>query len=142
MKTKFAPIVSLRKKDMQMCEHAMMQNESKIAHKQKQIEHLQKDFLQLKIPQAGTFYAFKAFEETKNMLLAHINLARDELETLFAQRKVLQEQYKKCNIEYEKVHFLDTKEQNEMIKNAKYKEKLEVDEIAVMLYNNAGGRAI
>ena len=29
-----------------------------------------------------------------------------------------------------------------MIKNAKYKEKLEVDEIAVMLYNNAGGRAI
>ncbi len=142
MKTKFSSIVSLRKKDMQVCELAMMQNESKIANKQIQIENLQKDFLQLKIPQAGTFYAFKAFEETKNMLLTHISLARNELEALFAHRKVLQEQYKKCNIEYEKVHFLDKKEHNGMIKNAKYKEKLEVDEIAVMLYNNAGGRAI
>ena len=47
---------------MQVCELAMMQNESKIANKQIQIENLQKDFLQLKIPQAGTFYAFKAFE--------------------------------------------------------------------------------
>ncbi|TLD96776.1 hypothetical protein LS71_004010 [Helicobacter jaachi] len=142
MKTKFSSIVSLRKKDMQACERSILQNENKIASKQTQIGAFQEEFLQLQMPQNGTFYAFRAYEESKNMLLSHIAFAKQELEGLLANKALLQEQYKKCHIEYEKVKFLEKKAQDEMIKRLKRQEALEIDEVALMLYNNAGGRII
>ncbi|CAM3382089.1 flagellar export protein FliJ [Helicobacter labetoulli] len=142
MKTKFGAIVNLRKNDMQRIERSIMQNENKIASKQSQIAALQEEFLGLKMPSGGAFYAFRAFEETKNMLLAHIALHCAELESLQANKALLQEQYKKSHIEYEKVKFLEKKEQDSMLQKLKEQERLESDEIALMLYSNAGGRAI
>lgn len=142
MKTKFSTIVNLRKNDMQKIERSIMQNENKIANKQSQITALQDEFLGLKIPSHGAFYAFRAFEETKNMLLSHIALQVEELEALHAHKAVLQEQYKKSHIEYEKVKFLDKREQDILLQKLKHQEKAQSDEVALMLYNNTGGRMI
>ena len=76
------------------------------------------------------------------MLLTHLALQNAELEFLQANKALLQEQYKKSHIEYEKVKFLEKKEQDSMLQKLKEQERLESDEIALMLYNNAGGRAI
>lgn len=142
MKTKFGAIVNLRKNDMQRIERSIMQNENKIASKQSQIAALQEEFLGLKMPSGGAFYAFRAFEETKNMLLSHIALHCAELESLQANKTLLQEQYKKSHIEYEKVKFLEKKEQDSVLHKLKMQEKIQSDEIALMLYNNAGDKTI
>ena len=142
MKTKFGAIVNLRKNDMQRIEKSIMQNENKIASKQSQIAALQEEFLGLKMPSVGAFYAFRAFEETKNMLLSHIALQCAELESLQANKALLQEQYKKSHIEYEKVKFLEKKEQDFVLHKLKMQEKIQSDEIAFMLYNNVGDKTI
>lgn len=134
--------MNLRKNDMQRIEKSIMQNENKIASKQSQIAVLQDEFLSLEMPNGGTFYAFRAFEETKNMLLSHIALQNAELESLHANKALLQEQYKRSHIEYEKVKFLEKKEQDSMLHKLKQQEKFESDEIALMLYNNAGDKTI
>ncbi len=45
-------------------------------------------------------------------------------------------------MEYEKMSFLDKKEQEAMIKALKIQEKRETDEIAIMLYGNPESRAV
>ena len=94
------------------------------------------------MPSGGAFYAFRAFEETKNMLLAHIALHCAELESLQANKALLQEQYKKSHIEYEKVKFLEKKEQDSVLQKLKMQEKFQSNEIVLMLYNNAGDKTI
>lgn len=127
---------------MQKIEKSIMQNENKIASKQSQITALQDEFLGLKMPSGGAFYTFRAFEETKNMLLSHIALQCAELESLQANKALLQEQYQKSHIEYEKVKFLEKKEQDSLVQKLKRQEDSQSDEIALMLYNNTGGRVI
>ena len=142
MKTKFSAIVHLRKRDMQECERAIMQNENKIASKRMQIDDIADELVGLKVPQSGAFQAFMAYEELKKMLLFRMGIAQQELEELHTNKMLLQEQYKKCHIEYEKMASLEKREQESMFKNLKLKEKKEVDEIATMLYSNTEGRFI
>ena len=141
MSGKFSSIVKLRKKDMQNCERKIMQNENKIASKKTQIDELQEEFVNLTLPQSGSFDLYRVFEDSKNMLLARLAVAKEELEVLEITKVTLQEQYRQCHIEYEKVKFLEKKEQDELLKKLKLKESQEIDEIALMLFNNASKSA-
>ncbi len=142
MKTKFDAIVRLRKKDMQECELTIMENENKIASKRMQLDEMQNELMKINMPLVGTFYAFMAYEEMKKMILLRIQKARDELEKLFENRYFLQTRYQKCHIEYEKMAFLEKREQDEILKKIKMKEKKEADEIAMMIYNNMDGKVL
>ncbi|WP_295701712.1 flagellar export protein FliJ [uncultured Helicobacter sp.] len=142
MKTKFSAIVSLRKKDMQECERIIMQNENKIASKKMQIDEIADELVALQMPQKGAFDVFRAYNEMKRMLLLAMHNVQQELDELLKEKRVLQEQYKKHHMEYEKMSFLDKKEQEAMIKALKIQEKRETDEIAIMLYGNPESRAV
>lgn len=138
---KFSSIVKLRKKDMQNCERKIMQNENKIASKKTQINELQEEFANLTMPQSGSFDLYRVFEEAKRMLLVRLDILKEELEALEIIKITLQEQYKQCHIEYEKVRFLEKKAQDELIKKLKNREAKEIDEIALMLFVNANEAA-
>lgn len=127
---------------MQQCERALMQNENKIASQKTLIDEICDEMVQLDMPQSGSFYAFQIFSNQKAMIESNLRFATEELHILLMQKTQLQEQYKKLSIEYEKILFLDKSEQDHMLKRLKKQEELEIDEVAVMLYNNAGGRAI
>lgn len=142
MKTRFSAIVHLRKRDMQECERTIMQNENKIANKQMQIESIADEIVELKAPQYGTFYAFIAYNEVKQILFNRLSVAQNELEELLTHKAFLQTQYKQYHIEYEKMAFLDKREQEEILKAIKNREEKETDEIATLLYNNTEGRVI
>lgn len=142
MRTKFSAIVDLRKKNMQKCEREIMQNENRIANKHNQIAHLNQSFENLKIPQNGSFDCFRAFEISKKAILYEIEMATQELQDLQNTKNALQERYRHLNIEYEKIKLLDKKVQDEAIKELKYREKIESDEIATMLYNNTLGGVV
>lgn len=116
-----------------------MQVENQIASKHSQIQALQDEFYALKMPQGGSFEIYLTFEESKKHLLAHLDSVNEELEVLHIRKVTLQEQYKQLHIEYEKMNFLNKKEQDAILKKLRIKERLEVDEIAVMLYKNMVG---
>ena len=61
---------------MQKLERSIMQNENKIANKQSQIAALQDEFLGLKMPSGGAFYAFRAFELNKKYAFNASSLAK------------------------------------------------------------------
>lgn len=127
---------------MQECERIIMQNENKIASKKMQIDEIADELVALQMPQKGAFDIFRAYNEMKRMLLLAMHNAQQELDELLKHKLILQEQYKKHYMEYEKMSFLDKKEQEAMIKALKIQEKREADEIAIMLYGNTESRAV
>jgi len=138
MKTAFSAILSLREKNLQKCEREILQNENLIANKKSEIEVLNSQFLALETPKSGEFITLMAFEKQKTIFASYIDKIKNELEMLLNRKIALQKQYKELNIEYEKVKFLEQKEQDALIKKINDKEKAELDEVALMLYNNGG----
>lgn len=64
MKTKYSSILTLRKKDMQQCERAIMQNENKIASQKTLIDEICDEMVKLTPPQSGSFVE-RLEEDTK-----------------------------------------------------------------------------
>lgn len=136
MNTKFAPLVELRKNNIQKCERELLQIENHIASKHSEIQALQEELYALEVPQGGSFGIYLTFEESKKNILAQISFAHEELEVLNIRKITLQEQHKQLHIEYEKMKFLNQKAQDELLKKLKRMERVEVDEITMMLYKN------
>lgn len=139
MNTKFAPLVELRKNSIQKCERELLQIENHIASKHSEIQALEEEFYSLEAPQGGSFRIYLTFEESKKIVLAQISSAQEELEVLNIRKVTLQEQYRQLHIEYEKMKFLDQKARDEILKKLKRKERVEIDEMTMMLYKNTLG---
>lgn len=139
MNTKFASLVELRKNSIQKCERELLQIENRIASKHSEMQALQEEFYALKAPQGGSFRVYLTFEESKKNVLAQISSMQEELEVLNIRKVTLQEQYKQLHVEYEKMKFLNQKAQDEILKKLKRRERVEVDEVAMMLYKNTLG---
>lgn len=113
-----------------------MQIENHIASKHSEIQALQEEFYALEAPQGGSFRIYLTFEESKKIILVQISSVQEELEVLNIRKVTLQEQYRQLHIEYEKMKFLNQKAQDEILKKLKRRERVEVDEVAMMLYKN------
>lgn len=149
LKTQFSALLKLRKNDLDNAERKVIACEGRLVLQQKVINDLRAQFLALEAPKEGTFHTFNIFSNAKHIITNQINEANIELESIKAHKAQLQEHYKKCHIEYEKIKFLQKQVQDKLLAKAKRKEQLESNEIALMLYNSntlgnntLGGRVI
>ncbi|PAV00531.1 hypothetical protein B9T66_02485 [Helicobacter sp. TUL] len=134
MKTKFSAILDIRYKALQSHERKMMQHNLLITQKQAEIDAFMRDVGEVHFPKSGDFGAYIALADTRDRLLTHIDGLHSELSQLKAQAKALREEYKHISIEYEKIKYLDTKEQESRLKLLKTLGDKEFDEISVLLH--------
>ena len=134
MKTKFSAILNVRHKALQSHERKMMQHNLLITQKQAEIEAFMYVVGQVHFPKSGHFGAYLALANTRDRLLGHIDTLHSELSHLKAQAKALREEYKTLHIEYEKIKYLDTKEQEARLKALKLAQDKELDEISILLH--------
>ncbi|WP_394955280.1 flagellar export protein FliJ [uncultured Helicobacter sp.] len=134
MKTKFSAILDVRHKALQSHERKMMQHNLLIAQKQTEIDAFMHDIAQVQFPKIGDFGAYLALADTRDRLLGHVDTLHAELSQLKSQAKALREEYKTLHIEYEKIKYLDTKEQESKLKAIKITQDKELDEISIILH--------
>lgn len=134
MKTKFSGILKLKNDILKKIEREILEVNSLIQAKEQEILAL-KNSLSSLFPPSGRKYAeFLAFRENLSNIRITIDNENNLLEMFRARKIDILKQYKIAKIEYEKINYLHLEEVKNILKAAKAKEQLELDEFGGILH--------
>lgn len=140
MISKFSSIAKVRKQQMDLVENnlARIRNESNIL--KKKIAALLNDIHDLTIPQSGNVSLLTIFKEQLMILRREKDSLENDLRLKKAHILKLQTDYKKANLEFEKIKYLEEQDFEAYVAKIKKKEQLDMDEISNMLFSNEKGK--
>lgn len=136
MKTKFTDIVKIRKRKVDELRDYLAKLEFNIQQTKRQIDALFEDLYAAKIPESGSFRELLARQEIKKAYKIEIVNKKAHLSNLEQNKQNVIEMLKEANMEYEKMLHLHEVELKSYADKQKQKEAKNLDEIAVMLFNN------
>lgn len=136
MKTPFDALVLAQKKRLEAKELEILRTNNQIAAQYAKIDELQIALSQVIYPKEGDFSLFLKTNAQKKSLINDIDTHRTHISTLKAELKSLQEQRKIIYIEYEKYKHIQEREKEKILSELKRAESKNLDEIALLLYNN------
>lgn len=136
MKTPFDALVLAQKKRLEAKELEILRTNNQIAAQYAKIDELQIALSQIIYPKEGNFSLFLKTNAQKKSLINDIDTHRTHISTLKAELKSLQEQRRIIYIEYEKYKHIQEREKEKIISELKRAESKNLDEIALLLYNN------
>lgn len=136
MKTPFDALVLAQKKRLEAKELEILRTNNQIAAQYAKIDELQIALSQIVYPKEGDFSLFLKTNAQKKSLINDIDTHRTHISTLKAELKSLQEQRKIIYIEYEKYKHIQEREKEKILSELKRAESKNLDEIALLLYNN------
>lgn len=136
MKTPFDALVLAQKKRLEVKELEILRTNNQIAAQYAKIDELQIALSQIIYPKEGDFSLFLKTNAQKKSLINDIDTHRTHISTLKAELKSLQEQRRIIYIEYEKYKHIQEREKEKILSELKRAESKNLDEIALLLYNN------
>jgi flagellar biosynthesis chaperone FliJ len=141
MKTRFSSLVNVKKNKMQKSERAVEEANAVLQKAKKALEVSLIQLQEIQLPQHGQisqFLANRTLVERQRALIRHneewVAFCEKEVEEA---RKVL----KADMIEFEKFKYLEFKEIEKLLKEAKVKEAKDLDEVALMTFINSSKAA-
>lgn len=136
MKTPFDALVLAQKKRLEAKELEILRTNNQIAAQYAKIDELQIALSQVIYTKEGDFSLFLKTNAQKKSLINDIDTHRTHISTLKAELKSLQEQRRIIYIEYEKYKHIQEREKEKILSELKRAESKNLDEIALLLYNN------
>jgi flagellar export protein FliJ len=136
MKSKFADIVKIRKRKVDELHDALARIEFQMNQLRITIEELLYALNHEEIPMSGMINELLALQEVKRAYKIEIENKRAYLSNLVQSKHNIIEALKIANMDYEKMKYLHESELEQHRIALKQKEAKNLDEIAVMLYNN------
>ncbi len=136
MKTKFTDIVKIRKRKVDELQDYLARIEFNIQSATMQIDVLVGQLYAEKTPTEGSISELLQLQEIKRAYKVEIENKRANLSNLLQTKQTAVEMLKEANIEYEKMKHLHELELKKYADILKQKEAKNLDEIAVMLFNN------
>lgn len=140
MKTPFDALVLAQKKRLEAKELEILRTNNQIAAQYAKIDELQIALSQVIYPKEGDFSLFLKTNAQKKSLINDIDTHRAHISTLKAEVKSLQEQRRIIYIEYEKYKHIQEREKEKILSELKKAESKNLDEIALLLYNNPNNK--
>jgi len=134
-KSKFTPLLKLKKQTISAKEQTLMQCNNNITIKQKEIDQNQEDMLNLSLPTQGNFALYSYTQEQKRVITIFAKQLKKEEEWLKAKKINIQNELKYLEIEYEKFNYLHQNEVDKKIEKLKKEEAKMLDEVAIIGYN-------
>ncbi len=134
MKTRYSPLVSVKKNIMQKSERVLQSANANFNNAKEALEISLQELHTIKTPQTGNIQEFLS---ARTLLDAQRNVITHNEEWMqFAHRKIeeAKEQLKKDSIEYEKFNYLELEEIKRVMKERKIQEGKDLDEVALMTY--------
>ncbi len=138
MKTRYTPLVKIKKSDLDRCERELQQANASLKNAEFSLEEAYAALQNLQLPQSG---------KIQEMLTARAYISSQRLIVddkkewvLFAQKQVdlAVSKLKTSNVEYEKFKYLDLEEIKKVLKQRSIQESKDLDEIAIMTHNRKG----
>jgi flagellar export protein FliJ len=134
MKTRYSPLVKLKKSTMDKSERQVQQKNAELNSAMDALKHSYEYLEDIEQPKSGNMndlLASRRLLSSQRDLIEHnkgwVNFARDQLEDA-------KNQFKKDMIEYEKYKYLDLEEIKKYQKELKVKESKNLDEVAIMTF--------
>lgn len=142
MKTRYTSLVSVKKNIMQKSERELQKANRNLKNAQEALASSFASLHDITLPTSGQISDFLS---TRSLLDSQRDLIRHNEEwVLFCQKEIelAKEQLKLDMIEYEKFNYLDLQEIKEILKKRKAQEAKELDEVALMTYDNQHTRKV
>jgi flagellar biosynthesis chaperone FliJ len=138
MKTRFSPLVKLKKNTMQKSEQVVQRANADLNSAATALEISYQSIQEITPPQSGSM---KEFLASRSLLSSGRGVIRHNQEWLnYAKNQVKQakEKLKLDMIEHEKFKYLELQEINKEMKKIKLQEMKDLDEVALMTYAKKG----
>ncbi len=138
MKTRFSSLVSFKKNEMEHYEELVQKANKDLESASTALEKSYKELKDIQTPSLGDGFDLLASRTLISSARDAINHNRAWVK--FSQNQLLeaQEELKAKMIEYEKYKYLEVDEVKKIIKQKKYQEAKDLDEVALMTYNIKG----
>lgn len=134
MKSKYAPLVKLKKKELDRAERELIRANNALASASDALERAYEILSQLSLVQSGTaseLFRSHAMIQTQQESIERCQKALQEAHN---NQNLMRELYKAATIEFEKFKYLEVEEAKAiMVKNKKEEAKM-LDEIGTMIY--------
>ncbi len=135
MTTKFSALVQIRKNAVKNAEQKLIGVNQRIAVAQMDLASAQQQLAEIVIPQKGNYNDLLYFQQIKESYLNEVDRIVEFIASLRLERKVIQEEMRLLNIEFEKANYLDSLEKTKMLKERQYRESAQLDEVSILLHN-------
>ncbi len=134
MKTRYSPLVSVKKNIMQKSEQALQSANVNLNTASEALKISLLELHTIEIPQTGNIQEFlsaRTLLDAQRSVITH-----NEEWIAFAQKEIVKakEKLKQDSIEYEKFNYLELEEVKRILNEIKLKEAKELDEVALMTY--------
>lgn len=134
MKSKFTPVVKMRKQLLDLAEVELAKSRAKSEQLKEQIGTILQEINSQEIPQSGNFAQALHVKAVIEQMMRH----KGELQTqMLENERVIDEcmnGFKEARKEYEKMKYLEQEELKEIMKKLKKQEQADIDEIASVLF--------
>jgi len=134
MKTRYSPLVKLKKSTMDKSERLVQQKNMELNNAINSLESSYKSLEEIEQPSSGNIHNLLASRSLLTSQRDLINNNKNWVEFAREQLESAKNQFKKDMIEYEKYKYLDLEEIKKYQKELKVKEAKNLDEVALMTF--------
>jgi len=133
-KSRFAPLVKLKKKSLEQAERALVAVNNEVADATGRVERAYDILSTLSLPASGSVHELSQANLLIQMQHSLIEQSKENLSSLQQKRDRMRQEFHEARIEYEKFKYLEIREMNEKIKQMKATDAKLLDEIGTMMY--------
>ena len=140
MKSKFAPIVRLKKEVLEGAQSELALINREIHAIEQEITDQKASLMMLSTPSMGDFSLFRQHQLFTTRMRAMIEETKQKLIAKFQEQNEAQFHLNEVLQEFEKFKYLEAEEEKAHLEYLKKQEAQFLDEVAIMGYNNKKGR--
>lgn len=134
MKSKYAPLVKLKKKALDSAERALIAANNALSAASDKLNRAYEELSHMTLPAKGSVGEFTQATAIIHAQHQSIEGAKNELSSAEQQQSLMREKFKAAMIDYEKFKYLEVQEMNLHLKEIKDQEAKMLDEIGTMTY--------
>jgi flagellar export protein FliJ len=135
MKTRFSPLVKLKKDVMERCEHELQRAHRSLEEARTALEAAYEELRRAEVPTSGAMGEFLQSRTVLSLQRAAVDRQRERVAAAEAGLKKAEEAYKTAMVEYEKFKYLEAEQIKSALMKEKRRHEREMDEIAVQNYS-------
>lgn len=134
MKSKYVPLVKLKKKSLDTAERALIAANNALSSASDKLNHAYEELSRMSLPTKGSVGEFTQASTMIHAQHQSIEQCQQALQTAQQRQLQMQDRFKAALIDFEKFKYLEVQEMNAQLKQLKDQEAKMLDEIGTMTY--------
>lgn len=134
MKSKYVPLVKLKKKSLDTAERALIGANNALSSASDKLNHAYEELSRMSLPTKGSVGEFTQASAMIHAQHQSIEQCQQALQTAQQRQLQMQDRFKAALIDFEKFKYLEVQEMNAHLKQLKDQEAKMLDEIGTMTY--------